>query len=154
MKNMPFSHNNEKGFTLIEALVAMVVLTIGVFALYSMQVAAIRGNAKSNSISLASNIAAVHIENVISLEFDDITKLKDKNGDGVAGLDNVDGLADYTITQPNKNYSVFYNVAPDALVPAPAGQKPFMKVVQIIVRDNSKIMSNTVSYQYIKNDNI
>ena len=29
---------DEAGFTLIEALVAMVVLTIGVFALYSMQV--------------------------------------------------------------------------------------------------------------------
>lgn len=162
MKNTRLFHGNEAGFTLIEALIAMVVLTIGVFALYSMQIIAIQGNAHSNSISLASNIAAEQVEDIISLNYIDEGKLRDVNGDGTKqdlnddgvdddggnfGLDNVDGTADYTIAPPNATYTVFYNVVEE--VPMRD-----TKMVRVIVRDNSRSMNNTVSFQYIKNDNI
>lgn len=162
MKNKRLFHGNEAGFTLIEALIAMVVLTIGVFALYSMQIISIRGNAHSNSISLASNIAAEQVEDIISLNYIDVAKLQDVNGDGTKqdlnddgvdddgdnfGLDNVDGAADYTVAPSNATYTVFYNVAEE--VPMRD-----TKMVRVIVRDNSRSMNNTVSFQYIKNDNI
>ena len=104
---------DEAGFTLIEALVAMVVLTIGVFALYSMQVVSIRGNSLGNSISTATNISSQQVEDLISRAFDDEDLLEDTNGDGTNqdpdrngideqdgggnfGLDNVDAAADYS----------------------------------------------------------
>ena len=154
---------DEAGFTLIEALVAMVVLTIGVFALYSMQVVGIRGNSLGNSISTATNISSQQVEDLISRTFDDEDRLVDTNGDGTNqdpdkngideqgggnfGLDNVDAAADYSKNTDDGFYTVFYNVAVD--VPLPK-----TKTVQVIVRDNTRRMQNTVTMQYIKNGNI
>ena len=154
---------DEAGFTLIEALVAMVVLTIGVFALYSMQVVGIRGNSLGNSISTATNISSQQVEDLISRTFDDEDRLVDTNGDGTNqdpdkngideqgggnfGLDNVDAAADYSKVTDDGFYTVFYNVAVD--VPLPK-----TKTVQVIVRDNTRRMQNTVTMQYIKNGNI
>jgi prepilin-type N-terminal cleavage/methylation domain-containing protein len=47
----------QKGFTLIEALVAMVVLTIGILSLYTMQVSSINGNATANHLTVATTVA-------------------------------------------------------------------------------------------------
>ena len=154
---------DEAGFTLIEALVAMVVLTIGVFALYSMQVVGIRGNSLGNSISTATNISSQQVEDLISRAFDDEDRLVDTNGDGTNqdpdkngideqgggnfGLDNVDAAADYSKVTDDGFYTVFYNVAED--VPLPKA-----KTIQVIVRDNTRRMQNTVTMQYIKNGNI
>ena len=154
---------DEAGFTLIEALVAMVVLTIGVFALYSMQVVGIRGNSLGNSISTATNISSQQVEDLISRTFDDEDRLVDTNGDGTNqdpdkngideqgggnfGLDNVDAAADYSKVTDDGFYTVFYNVAED--VPLPKA-----KTLQVIVRDNTRRMQNTVTMQYIKNGNI
>ena len=155
---------DEAGFTLIEALVAMVVLTIGVFALYSMQVVSIRGNSLGNSISTATNISSQQVEDLISRAFDDEDLLEDTNGDGTNqdpdrngideqdgggnfGLDNVDAAADYSKNTDDGFYTVFYNVAVD--VPLPKA-----KTIQVIVRDNTRRMRNTVTMQYIKNGNI
>ena len=154
---------DEAGFTLIEALVAMVVLTIGVFALYSMQVVGIRGNSLGNSISTATNISSQQVEDLISRAFDDEDRLVDTNGDGTNqdpdkngideqgggnfGLDNVDAAADYSNVTDDGFYTVFYNVAED--VPLPKA-----KTIQVIVRDNTRRMQNTVTMQYIKNGNI
>ena len=154
---------DEAGFTLIEALVAMVVLTIGVFALYSMQVVGIRGNSLGNSISTATNISSQQVEDLISRTFDDEDRLVDTNGDGTNqdpdkngideqgggnfGLDNVDAAADYSKVTDDGFYTVFYNVAED--VPLPKA-----KTIRVIVRDNTRRMQNTVTMQYIKNGNI
>lgn len=154
----------EAGFSLIEALVAMVVLTIGVFALYSMQVVGIRGNSSGDSISTATNFSMRQVEDLISRAFDDDTRLVDTNGDGTKqdntsppdgnddnggnfGLDNVDAAADYSTTTADNRYTVFYNVAVD--VPLPKS-----KMIQVIVRDNTRKIGNTVNFHYIKNGNI
>lgn len=151
--------HGEAGFTLIEALVAMVVLTIGVLALYTMQVVAIRGNSTGNSISTAANISSEQVEQLINRAFTDGDWLVDKNGDGTKqdlnkdgkddnggnfGLDNVEAAADYTHPNPDNHYTVSYNVAVD--VPLPG-----TKLVQVNVRDNAQRMNNTVKFQYIKN---
>lgn len=156
------SKHHEAGFTLIEALVAMVVLTIGVFALYSMQVVSIRGNSTGNSISTAANVSSEQVEQLINRAFDDEDWLVDTNGDGTKqdldnngtddgggnfGLDAVDAAADYSRTTTDGKYTVFYNVAFD--VPLPK-----TKLIQVIVRDNTRRMNYTLNFQYIKNANI
>lgn len=158
--------NAEGGFTLIEALIAMAILTVGLFALYGMQIVSIDGNATGNSISQASNIAAEQIEGLISRPINEmnfsVKLLEDVNGNGTKhdldengaddagnnfGLDDVDAAADYSVTPANQQYSIFYNVAID--VPLKE-----TRLVQVIVRDNANQMRNPIRFQYIKNENI
>ncbi len=53
---------SEKGFTLIEALIALFVLTIGVLGMMTLQTTAIRSNYRASSMTTASNVAAKRIE--------------------------------------------------------------------------------------------
>ena len=59
-KNLP--HVGQEGFTLLEAMIALMVLTIGVLGMMSMQTTAIRGNARGSLMTVASNVAAKKIE--------------------------------------------------------------------------------------------
>lgn len=64
MKN--FSLNNNTGFTIIEVLVAIVVLAIGLLGAGAMQVAAVKGNANSSKLTEATNLAASQVETIFS----------------------------------------------------------------------------------------
>ncbi len=52
----------EKGFTLIEVLIGLIILAIGVLAIAGMQIASIRGGSFSNSLTNASVIAQERLE--------------------------------------------------------------------------------------------
>ena len=54
--------NGEGGFTLIEVLIAMAILTIGLLAVATMQVSAIHGNKTGNEISRATFLAQDKLE--------------------------------------------------------------------------------------------
>ena len=65
-KTMPVREN---GFTLIEILVAIVILTVGLLAVAKMQVSAIQGNYFSNSATTALNLAQQKMEDLLSKSF-------------------------------------------------------------------------------------
>lgn len=52
----------EKGFTLVELMIALVVLAIGILALIQMQVAAMNGNRSANQMTTAMTLAQDKIE--------------------------------------------------------------------------------------------
>lgn len=54
--------HGEGGFTLIEVLIAMTILTIGLLAVATMQVSAIHGNKTGNEISRATFLAQDKLE--------------------------------------------------------------------------------------------
>ena len=62
---------NERGFTLIEALISMVILSVGLFSLYSMQISSVRGNAKAGAITRVGNVSRAKIEKLLGLQFDE-----------------------------------------------------------------------------------
>ena len=64
---------SESGFTLIEALIAMVILTIGIMSLYTMQITAIKGNATANRLTTASTVAADCYERLLQADYNDAT---------------------------------------------------------------------------------
>ena len=64
---------NQNGFTLIEALAAMVVLTIGILSLYAMQVSAINGNATASRITVATSVANDCYERLWKVSYTDAT---------------------------------------------------------------------------------
>jgi len=58
MKRTP----SQNGFTLLEVLMATVILSVGLLALASMTVTVIRGNARANQVTIATTLAQEKIE--------------------------------------------------------------------------------------------
>jgi type IV pilus assembly protein PilV len=106
--------NQENGFTLLEILIAISLLTIGLLAVASMQVMAIRGNSFSGGTTEATTLAMDRIELLMTLDYDD-ADLDDTNADGTAGLNNADAAtADQSRTYTNDNgllYNIYWNTA-------------------------------------------
>lgn len=62
---------NEKGFTLVEALVATMVLAIGILSLMTMQSRAVSANASAFSRTSAGGVAIAVLETLKELDFSD-----------------------------------------------------------------------------------
>jgi len=163
----------ENGFTLIEALVAMVVLSIGIFSLYSMQLSGIRGNSKANTLTTAATWNADQVEQMIGVQYSDATVMKDTDGDGTNhdhDLNGIDergdnfGLNDVQCCPNGKDpvgnvvtgctkkadgcanqsgYSILWNVA----VGEPM---PNLKTVRVHVLDRANRLTKPVTFTYIK----
>ena len=61
----------EQGFTLLEVIIAISILTFGILAVASMQVSSIRGNSFAWGTSEASTLAVDRIEKLMELPYDD-----------------------------------------------------------------------------------
>jgi type IV pilus modification protein PilV len=57
------------GFTLIEVLIAIVILTVGLLAVGTMQISAIRGNFMSGNTSIALSLASEKMEDLLNRDF-------------------------------------------------------------------------------------
>lgn len=63
-KNLTQSLRNEKGVTLLEVLVAMIILAFGVLSLAPMIVISMIGNSYSNQVTIADAIAQDRLEEI------------------------------------------------------------------------------------------
>lgn len=149
-----------KGFTLIEVLIAMAILTIGILSLFTMQIHSVQGNTKANRQTMESCLSSDQIEQLLSKSYND-TALKDIDGDGTNkdmdrngiddggnnfGLDDVTiATADGNLLSPDGLYTIFWNVAVDCPMPN-------LKTIRVYVKDNNRPQSIPISYQYIKDD--
>jgi prepilin-type N-terminal cleavage/methylation domain-containing protein len=73
--------NGENGFTLIEVLIAIVILTVGLLAVGTMQISAIRGNFMGGNTSVALSLASEKMEDLLNSDFNDppgVQKLTDR----------------------------------------------------------------------------
>ncbi|MEE8400189.1 MAG: prepilin-type N-terminal cleavage/methylation domain-containing protein [Desulfobacterales bacterium] len=61
---------NDKGFNLIEVLVAMVILSVGLMGTASLVIGIIRANHMSKQISMATTIAQDQMESVIQAGYE------------------------------------------------------------------------------------
>lgn len=165
MKNI----DNQGGFTLIEAVIAMAILAIGILTLQTMQVMGIKGNSQASRITVGSTWAADRIEQIQVLDYGDVI-LNDADGDGTnqdADEDGIDddenndgvvdaneqfGLEDDTVASadgndisPDNVFSIFWNVAVDEPVKN-------TKTIRIIVKSNQQGKERRVSFDYVKAD--
>lgn len=140
---------NEAGFTLIETLVAMAVLVIGIFSLYSLQTTSVVYNAKASGITTASNWASDRIEQLLSLDFTNAALL-DTNGNAAGGINDTGASADGTATSPDGNYTISWNVV-DYLKPNPSNAADStLKAIRVIVERNDFGNTQTVVFNYYK----
>ncbi|MFA6012488.1 MAG: prepilin-type N-terminal cleavage/methylation domain-containing protein [Desulfobacteraceae bacterium] len=63
--------SNDNGFTLIEILIAILIFSIGILAVSSLQLNSIKGNTHANSFTIAGSTASNHSENLKALPFND-----------------------------------------------------------------------------------
>ena len=88
----------EKGFTLLEVIVAISILTFGLLAVASMQMTAIRGNYNASNITEATTVAQDRLENLMGLLYSDPL------------LDPGNGLSDPAPPSPS-GYTITYDVS-------------------------------------------
>ncbi len=61
----------EKGFTLVEVLVALTIFAVGLLALAGMQITAIQTNATAHTLTVATGLAEEVLEQFLALPKDD-----------------------------------------------------------------------------------
>ena len=120
----------EEGYTLVEVLVALGILGFGLLAVATMQVTAIKTNARAGNLSHGTTLAQAKAEELMNLAYSTLVALdadgdgtdQDADSDGIDdnggnfGLnDTVDGggnvRADGSELNVNGGYSIFWNVA-------------------------------------------
>ncbi len=77
-----YSMQNQSGFTLLEVLIAVAILTIGILSVNAMQVTSINGNSSANNMTKSTNLASDYLEKMLNMPFDSGTNGTDDDGDG------------------------------------------------------------------------
>ncbi len=67
----------EKGFTLVEVLVASAIFTFGMLAVLGMLITAMGGNAQGRQMTEATNLAAAKIEDLKQTPYSQLASLSD-----------------------------------------------------------------------------
>jgi prepilin-type N-terminal cleavage/methylation domain-containing protein len=109
---MIFMKTRNQGFSLIEVMVAMAVLSIGILAVAAMQIRAVKGNAWASEQAGALALAEDRLESLMLLPYNTPTGalhplLADTNGDGNAGLDNDDDGNNDMFTDPSDGHTLY-----------------------------------------------
>jgi len=158
---------NNDGFTLIEVVVALGVLSMGVISLFLMNSMIVRGNAGANRVSESTTWASHRMENLIAMPYDSHNNGVDDDGDTVvddpgeqftdgSGTNNGSGglgdvpaknvgdptlVADHSVVSPDGLYTVYWNVAEDY-------PDPNMKTITVIVRNAN--LGSDLSFTTVK----
>lgn len=63
-------NNNEKGFSLLEVLIALVIIALGLLALGNMQVMGINGNSSGQKLTNTTTLAQDALESLANLSYE------------------------------------------------------------------------------------
>jgi type IV pilus modification protein PilV len=120
---------NNSGFTLIETMIAILVFTIGILAMVSLQTHSIRTNASAKQTTEAASATASVIEDLRPLNY-----IRDAE------------LADGSHTRPDQDqYSISYTIQRDALLEN-------TMLIQTTVTWTEGTKSRSMNLVYIKAD--
>lgn len=118
---------NQKGFSLVETLIAIVVLSVGLLAVSLLQIGAMKGNSNAIGRTMGVSLAQSYMDDLKSRSLDDSLLVDNgDNGDNLndgqasGGSAPVPASADHSAGQitadDGRAYTVFWNVADDVPV--------------------------------------
>lgn len=93
---MPTLKKSQSGFSLVELLVAIVILAVGLLGLAQLQVTAIKANSQSTTSTASAALAQRVVEEIAAMPADDA--MFDGPGSGTWGSAVLDGAGTYDIT--------------------------------------------------------
>ncbi|MEW6674880.1 MAG: prepilin-type N-terminal cleavage/methylation domain-containing protein [Nitrospirota bacterium] len=107
-------HKNQNGFTLVEVLIALAILSIGLLALAGLQVVVIKGNTGSKNLSSAVILAEAKIEelkksgfvNLVNGNFQDANNPVNETGQAGGIFTRSWAIADYLGSADMKQITV------------------------------------------------
>jgi prepilin-type N-terminal cleavage/methylation domain-containing protein len=152
--------SRDKGFTLLEILIAIAILSFGLLAVATMQTTAIKGNSQAIGITEGVTLAQDKAEelmgqayaNLADTDTDGTNQDPDDNGldeftgdgsDTNFGLDDTGAAADGS--EATGTYTVYWNVAVDEPINN-------VKTVRIIVQWTDRAALKTASVEFMKAD--
>ena len=102
------ARRHQQGFSLIEILIAVVILSVGMLSIATMQTAALKGNARSNDLTARTTACSNVVERLLALPFTDPDLANgshnpqsdtiDNDGDGQTDEADEDGESNYTVS--------------------------------------------------------
>ncbi len=119
---------SEKGFALIEVMVALVIFAVGIMAVLGMQITSISGGHKARNMTEAANIGANAMENLLSLDYA--------------------SLADGTNTVDGK-YTVAWDITAD-----PTGAPANTTSIRLTVQWAEGATNHQVAYDFLRSRDI
>ena len=128
--------SREQGFTLIEVLIAIVILTVGLLAVGTMQISAIRGNFMSGNTSIALSLAGEKMEELLNKDFNDVELTDSNTGNNstlssITSVDDQQNISEEGVVGASAFYRRIWNIADLS--------SPTRKNIMVIVTwDNNK----------------
>jgi type IV pilus assembly protein PilV len=131
-ETMEKEQERQEGWTLIEVLVAIVILTVGLLAVGTMQISAIKGNFMSGNTSIALTLASEKMEDLFNRDYSDAVLAdtatgNDANLTSIAGTDHEENVSEDGTVGAGGFYRRIWNIA-DTATPMPT-----MKEISVIV---------------------
>ncbi|MBT6338864.1 MAG: prepilin-type N-terminal cleavage/methylation domain-containing protein [Desulfobacula sp.] len=166
---------NNKGFTLIEVMITLVILSVGILAMSLMQVQAIKGNSSAFSRTNANAIAFTFLEELRRIPFDDANLTSGTNldaGKAPSGGNPVPTDADHLYNPTNsptlagmyqlndnnivdnsgKEFQLFWNVTTNSITIGSNTYSPYC-TIRLFMYWNTLMGVNSVSFTTIKFNN-
>jgi type IV pilus modification protein PilV len=90
-------NKKQSGFTLIEVMIALVILAVGLLALMTMQIVSIKANAFSSEMTYASMLAQARFEQLRNTAYDSIAPTTGFEDDVPVSADETTKGTSYTV---------------------------------------------------------
>ena len=100
----------QRGFSLIEVLAALVLLSIGLLAIAGLLVASVQGNIFSHNLMQATYVAQGRLEFLKNVSFDSLQLQAGNHSDGALAISGVIFNRSYTVTVDGNLKNLTYTV--------------------------------------------
>lgn len=145
MKNL-HAFRNQRGFTLIETLVALAIFAIGIVACYTMQVNSSKTSGRANSISTSANWATYLVEELLAKPYDDKAWFNGTDKDNPGGLADIDDT-----NQPADTPDGEIHIQPNGKTNDTAGTNDLYSIYWNVVNDRPLVGIKQIRVTVLKN---
>lgn len=101
---------DNKGFTLIEVMVGLIILAIGLLAIAGMQMTAVRGNFFSHYLTQASYVGQDRLELINNLPVDSAELQEGDHNDGTTTISGIAFNRSYTVVVNGDIRTITYTI--------------------------------------------